>query len=44
MSKKSKSKRFVKQGKDFVQPNNERSRNVKTMAEAENPNINKGDC
>ena len=43
MSKKSKSKRFVKQGKDFVQPTNERYRGkVTTMAEVENrPG---GDC
>lgn len=43
MSKKSKSKRFVQQGKDYVQPANERERNVKTMDEVEN-NTNKGEC
>lgn len=35
MSKKSKSKRFVKQGKDAVQPANERYRDVTSMAEAD---------
>ncbi|MDG5789182.1 hypothetical protein QA612_17120 [Evansella sp. AB-P1] len=35
MSKRSKSKRFVKQSKDAVQPNNERERNVKSLAEVE---------
>lgn len=44
MSKKSKSKRFVKQGKDFVQPANEKYRNITTLADRENNNINKGDC
>jgi hypothetical protein len=44
MSKKSKSKRFVQQGKDVVQPANERERNVITMDEAENKNASKGGC
>jgi hypothetical protein len=44
MSKKSKSKRFVQQGKDVVQPANERERDVVTMDEAENKNDTKGGC
>lgn len=44
MSKKSKSKRFVQQGKDFVQPANERERNVRTMDEVENKDSSKGGC
>ncbi len=44
MSKKSKSKRFVQQGKDFVQPANEREHNVTTMAEVENKFGRKGGC
>ncbi len=43
MSKKSKSKRFVQQGKDFVQPANERKRDVTTLADIETK-TNKGDC
>lgn len=35
MSKRSKSKRFVKQGLDVIHPKNEKSRAVKTMAEKE---------
>lgn len=45
MSKRSRSKREIQQGKDAVQPNNERYNNVTTMAEAEKPNRNTGrDC
>lgn len=44
MSKKSKSKRATQQGKDAVQPANERKRNITTMDEAENKNANKGGC
>lgn len=42
MSKRSKSKRFIKQGADAVSAKNERQRNVKTMAEAESEEM-KGD-
>ncbi|MFA9555862.1 competence protein [Evansella sp. AB-rgal1] len=35
MSKRSKSKRFVKQSEDAVQPNNASKNHVRTMAEAE---------
>ncbi|WP_216828335.1 competence protein [Alkalihalobacterium elongatum] len=45
MSKKSRSKREFQQGKDAVQPKNERYNNVTTMAEAENTTGNsKRDC
>lgn len=44
LSKKSKSKRFVQQGKDFVQPANERKKDVTTLDEVENRHMNKGDC
>lgn len=44
MSKKSKSKRFVKQGKDYVQPASDSKRDVITMDEAENKDTLKGDC
>lgn len=44
MSKKSKSKRFIQEGKDFVQPANEREWNIRTLAEKENKNNSKGDC
>ncbi|WP_139313800.1 competence protein [Alkalihalobacterium alkalinitrilicum] len=45
MSKRSRSKREIQQGKDAVQPENERYTNVTTMAEAEKSSRHsKRDC